>query len=162
MVYGSHGSKKGVFKHIERKHCMVIVFSMCHQNNKYACCSVNSQVFSSNFNSTDTCSIVKALFALTDQLLHPYFGVVNFFFEVDAMKLEHVHLLMFFGLNFVLLQRSLFHNSIIMVKKTFYSDDHIISPRLSFFFFFLSRCVLLSPYKSESYYFTCEFPKYNS
>ena len=53
--------------------------------NMYARCSVNGQVFSSNFNSTDRGSIVKALFALTDQSLHPYFGVVNFFFDVDAI-----------------------------------------------------------------------------
>ena len=39
--------------------------------NKYARCSVNGQVFLSNFNSTDRGSIVKALFALTDQSLHP-------------------------------------------------------------------------------------------
>ena len=32
--------------------------------NKYARCSVNGQVFSSNFNSTDRGSIVKAFFAL--------------------------------------------------------------------------------------------------
>ena len=53
--------------------------------NKYARCSVNGQIFSSNLNSTDRGSIVKALFALTDQSLHPYFGVVNFFFDVDAI-----------------------------------------------------------------------------
>ena len=53
--------------------------------NKYARCSVNGQIFSSNFNSTDSGSTVKALFALTDQSLHPYFGVVNFFFDVDTI-----------------------------------------------------------------------------
>lgn len=47
--------------------------------NKYGRCSVNGQTFSSNFNSTDRGSIVKALFTLTDKSLHPYFGVVNFF-----------------------------------------------------------------------------------
>ena len=41
-----------------------------------------------------------------------------------------------------------------MVKKTFYSGDRIVSPHR-----FLSRCVLLAPCKSESYYFVCELPK---
>ena len=38
--------------------------------NKYARCSVNGQVFSSNFTSTDRGSIVKALFALTSHYIH--------------------------------------------------------------------------------------------
>ena len=46
----------------------------------------------SNFNSTDRGSIVKAL---TDQSLHPYFGVVNFFFDADTI-IDSVILLVFY------------------------------------------------------------------
>lgn len=64
-------------------------------NKYYARCSVNGQIFSSNLNSTDRGSIVKALFALTDQSLHPYFGVVNFFFNVDAIINSEMTILSF-------------------------------------------------------------------
>ena len=84
---------------------------------------MNGQVFSSIFNSTDKGNIVKALFPLTDESLHPSFGVVNFFFDVDAIDSEtgtRTCSFAFFGLSFTLLQRSLFHNSIwsYMVKKS--------------------------------------------
>ena len=53
-----------------------------HQIDKYGRCSVNGQTFSSDFNSTDRGSIVKAMFVLKDNgNLHPYFGIVRGFFQ---------------------------------------------------------------------------------
>ena len=121
--------------------------------NKYARYSVNGQVFSSNFNSTDRGSIVKAL---TDQSLHPYFGIVNFFFDVDAIIDSETRTCSFayvFWFKFCTPSKESI-SQLYMVKKTFYSGDHIVSPRR-----FLSRCVLLAPCKNENYYFVCELPK---
>ena len=53
-----------------------------HQIDTYGQCSVNGQTFSSDFNSTDRGSIVKAMFVLKDNgNLHPYFGIVRFFLK---------------------------------------------------------------------------------
>ena len=41
---------------------------------------MNGQIFSSNFNSTDRGSIVKALFALTDQSLQSSFFYLDVYF----------------------------------------------------------------------------------
>lgn len=51
----------------------------------FARCSVNGQVFSSYFSYTDRGNIVKALFVLDDSSLHPYFGIVCFYFEVNFL-----------------------------------------------------------------------------
>ena len=57
-----------------------------HQIDKYGRCSVNGQTFSSDFNSTDRGSIVKAMFVLKDNgNLHPYFEIVRFFFKINII-----------------------------------------------------------------------------
>ena len=66
------------------------------------------------------------------------------------LKLEPAHLLVFWFKFYTPSKESI--SQLYMVKKTFHSSDHIVSRR------FLSRCVLLSPCKSESY-FVCELPK---
>ena len=95
MVYGIYPSKKlnilmdrefvSILKDSLEALCGDCVHYVSPRINKYARCSVNGQILSSNFNSTDRGSIVKALFVLTDQSLHPYLGIVNFFFDVDAI-----------------------------------------------------------------------------
>ena len=50
---------------------------------KFRCCTVNGQTYSSDFNSTDRGSVVKAYFVLKDtNELQPYFGIVKFFFKL--------------------------------------------------------------------------------
>ena len=50
---------------------------------KFGRCTVNGQTYSSDFNSTDRGSLVKAFFVLKDSNeLHPYFGIVRFFFRL--------------------------------------------------------------------------------
>ena len=58
-----------------------------HQIDKYGRCSVNGQTFSSDFNSTDRGSIVKAMFVLKDNgNLHPYFWNCKvFFFKINII-----------------------------------------------------------------------------
>ena len=113
--------------------------SVC--TNKYRRHSVNGQIFSSNFNSTDRGSIVKVLFAIHCEffllMLMPLFIV----------KLEPAHLLII--IIFCTLSKE-FVSQIYKVKQN--SGDHIISPHFS-------RCVLRSPCKGESYYFVCELSK---
>ena len=53
---------------------------------KFGRCEVNGQNFSSDFNSTDRGSIVKAVFCTSNEdELSPYFGVVKFFFRVTTL-----------------------------------------------------------------------------
>ena len=112
--------------------------------NKYGHCSVNGQFFFIKL-QLHRGSIVKALFALTDQSLHPYFSVVNFFFAINAIidsKTKTYSFAYIFW--FKICTPSKNSTSQLYTIKTFYSGDRIVGPRC-----FLSGCVLLSPCKNE-------------
>ena len=52
---------------------------------KFGRCTVNGLTYSSDFNSTDRGSVVKACFVLKDiNELHPYFGSIKFFFKMHV------------------------------------------------------------------------------
>ena len=53
--------------------------------NKYGRCEINGIKFSSEFNSIDCGSVVKAMFVDVDKNLSPYFGIVKFYFTVTAI-----------------------------------------------------------------------------
>ncbi|SMN01272.1 hypothetical protein SPONN_2357 [uncultured Candidatus Thioglobus sp.] len=123
---------------------------------KYGRCCVNGQYFSSNFNSTERGSVVKAMFAEEDNEIAPYFGKVSFYFTVNVVVnneskphiLSYVHWFKF-RCKDVEPQSRLY-----MVSKQVYMRDRIVSPRR-----FLCRCVLVSTKSQEPYYFVSELPK---
>ena len=50
---------------------------------KFSRCIVNGVTYSSDYNSSDRGSIVKAMFVLTGtQELHSYYGIIRFFFRI--------------------------------------------------------------------------------
>ena len=122
---------------------------------KYGRCSVNGQNFSSDFNSSDRSSVVKAVFVDDENVLAPYFGVVRYFFTttvvVDAQAklhyLSYVTWLKFKSETADPLSKKF------MITKNLYQRDRIISPRR-----FLCRCVLAATKANEPFYFVSELP----
>lgn len=107
---------------------------------KFGCCFVNGHTYSSDYNSTDRGISGKTVFVLKDENeLHPYFGVVRFFFrcyvrlifsmegiENDVMKdtiLAYVT-----WMTFAMPEINAM-NGLYVVKNSFYERDRIISPR---------------------------------
>ena len=123
---------------------------------KYGRCEVNGQKFSSDLNSTDRGSIVKVMFADSDDELCPYFGIVRFYFIstilVNNQPITH-HLTYVTWLKFKYSTPDTL-NHLYKVCKDFYCKDRIISPRR-----FLCRCVLISTKPAAPYYFVSELTK---
>ena len=56
----------------------------------FARCIVNGVTYSSDYNSLNRGSIVKAMFVLTGrQELHPYYGIIRFFFRITIKHKQH-------------------------------------------------------------------------
>lgn len=123
---------------------------------KYGRCIVNGQKFSSDFNSTDRGSIVKAMFVDGNNELAPYFGIVRFYFTVTTVinaerrthQLAYVTWLKFRSLNPERLSK------LFRVTNQEYQGDRIISPRR-----FICRCVLVSTKPTVPLYFVSELSK---
>ena len=116
---------------------------------------INDHVYSSEFNSTDRGSIVKAMFVLKENNeLHPYYGCIQFFFricitlrhdgqqeEIRECILSYVKWVSFKSPELDKL------SGLYMVSNKFYEQDKIISPRR-----FAGRCVLAQAGKGISFY----------
>ncbi len=107
---------------------------------KYGRCSVNGQIFSSNFNSTDRGSIVKAMFVDNANELCPYFGIVRYYFTATAVVYNEPKL---HYLSYVTWLKLKSDNpeplsKLYITSTDIYRSDRIISPRR-----FLCRCVLI-------------------
>lgn len=120
---------------------------------KYGRCEVNGIKFSSEFNSTERGSIVKAMFVDINNDLIPYFGIVKFYFTVTALINQHP---VTQKLAYVMWLK--FKDSgpqpickLYRVSKDFYQQDKIISPRR-----FLCRCVLVSTKPARPYFLVSE------
>ena len=123
---------------------------------KYGRCAVNGQTFSSQYNSTDRCSVVKAMFVIKETgELHPYFGIVLFFFKVcvtlkhnqnGVNPIEEKTLAYVAWMTFKSPERDK-ASGLYMVNNTYYETDKIISPRR-----FVNRCTLARVRDSASYY----------
>ena len=84
---------------------------------KFARCIVNGVTYSSDYNSSDRSSIVKAMFVLTGtQELHPYYGIIHFFFRITIRHKQHELENMpmeYFYLAYVTWMRTLSHQNMI-------------------------------------------------
>ena len=123
---------------------------------KYGRCTVNGQTFSSDFNSTDRGSIVKAMFVEDNNELAPYFGIVRFYFTINTViEQQHKshHLAYVSWLKFRSHSPEQLSNLYRVTNQT-YKSDRIISPRR-----FLCRCVLVSPRQTIPQYLVSELPK---
>ena len=121
---------------------------------KFGRCVVSDQIYSSEFNSTDRGSIVKAMFVMKENNeLHPYYGRIQFFFRIyitlrqeglqDEIKeciLCYVKWMCFKSPE---IDKSSKHY---MVSDKFYEQDRIISPRR-----FEGRCTLAPAGKGSSF-----------
>ena len=133
---------------------------------KFGRCTVNGQNYSSDFNSTDRGSVVKAYFVLKDtNELQPYFGIVKFFFKLyitftlhtttDGTKTEvHENLLAYVTWMCFKTPAIEKKTGLHMVNNAFYEQDRVISPRR-----FVNRCALAPAGKSSSSYYVIELPR---
>ena len=133
---------------------------------KFGRCAVNGQTYSSDFNSTDRGSVVKALFVLKDSNeLQPYFGIIRFFFklcvtltydtsngkknEVFENSLAYVTWMCF---KTPQIDKT---TGLYMVNDAFYEQDRVMSPRR-----FLNRCALApTGRKGAASYYVTELPR---
>ena len=121
--------------------------------NKYGRCAVNGMKFSSDFNSTDRGSIVKAMFVDTDNSLAPYFGVVKFYFTATVVVQQKpiTHELAYVKwLKFRYSKPDPLSKLYELTTDT-YVQDRILSPRR-----FLCRCVLVSTRRDSSFFLVSE------
>lgn len=123
---------------------------------KYGRCWVNGQKFSSEFNSTERGSVVKAMFVDTTNNLIPYFGVVKYYFTAIAIidncvKVHHLAYMTWIKFRSDDPEPL---SQLYMVTNRYFKADRIISPRR-----FINRCVLVPPKADSSYYFVSEMIK---
>ena len=133
---------------------------------KFGRCTVNGQTYSSDFNSTDRGSVVKAYFVLKDtNELQPYFGVVKFFFKLyvtftlhtttDGTKTEvHENLLAYVTWMCFKTPAIEKKTGLHMVNNAFDEQDRVISPRR-----FVNRCALAPAGKNSASYYVIELPR---
>ena len=128
---------------------------------KFRCCTVNGQTYSSVFNSTDRGSVVKAYFVLKDTTeLQPYFGIIKFFFKlyvtftlhtIDGTKNEvHENLLAYVTWMCFKTPAIEKKTGLYMGNNAFYEQDRVISPRR-----FVNRCALAPARRNSSSYYVC-------
>ena len=96
-------------------------------------CRVNGQLFSPDYNSTDRGALIQAMFVMNDSNeLHPYFGIVRFYFQIcikhksDTGNLQNVILAYVTWMVFKTPEKDKFSN-LYLVSDTFYQRDKIIS-----------------------------------
>ena len=131
---------------------------------KFGRCRVNGQVYSSEYNSTDRGSIVKCMFVLKENnLLHPYFGVIHFFFKLYIILkcdnegsvttvMEEKCYCYVSWMTFKSPEKDVV-SGLYMVNNTFYGQDKIISPRR-----IVNRCILAPLGGNSSGYYVTELP----
>ena len=123
---------------------------------KYGRCSVNGQTFSSDFNSTDRGSVVKAMFVDNANELCPYFGIMRYYFTATAVVCNEPKL---HYLSYVTWLKLRSDNpeplsKLYITSTDYYRDDRIISPRR-----FLCRCVLIPTRENGSSHFVSDLVK---
>lgn len=124
--------------------------------NKFGRCLVNGITFSSDYNSTDRGSVVKAMFVDRTNELVPYFGIVRYYFTANAVieqeskqhTLSYVSWLKFRSRTVQEVSNQY------TITRDLYQSDHIISPRR-----FLCRCTLISTKPTDPFFFVSELPK---
>ena len=130
---------------------------------KFGRYTVNGQTYSSDFNSTDRGSVVKAYFVLKDtNELQPYFGIIKFFFKLYVTSTLHttdstknkVHENLLAYVTWMCFKTPAIENGLYMVNNAFYEQDRIISPRR-----FVNRCALAPAGRSNSLYYVIELPR---
>ena len=122
---------------------------------------VNDHMYSSEFNSTDRGSIVKAMFVLKENNeLHPYYGCIQIFFRI-CITLRHdgqheeTRECIFSYVKWMSFKSPELDtlSGLYMANNKFYEQDRIISPRR-----FAGRCVLAPTGKGSSFY-VIELPR---
>ena len=118
-------------------------------------------MYSSDFNSTDRGSVVKAYFVLKDtNELQPYFGIISqtifqtvtfTLHATDGTKNEvHQNLLAY--VTWMCFKTPAIEKKNWMLNNTFYEQDRVISPRR-----FVNRCALAPAGRNSSSYMLLSF-----
>lgn len=129
---------------------------------KYGRCFVNGQTFSSDYSCTERGSLVKALFVLEENsALHPYFGIVRFFFQVHLKLKDNYNNTVIQDHVLAYVTWMTFHSpekdkisGLFVVNNSYYERDRIVSPRR-----FIKRCTLVPVGKKSSSYNIAELPR---